>query len=501
MADAFYQMKDSSPDSARWSAERWASLAPWALLGYVTLQCVVRLLLSSNLEWDEAQFVGQIDFEWGYSNSQGPLYNWAVGSIHALSGSWPVAVALPKHALLAATYLLQYDLLRRLTGSTVAAAAGAFALLLIPQIVILSEITLAHTVMVQAAVTATFHAIVLLLERVSVARFIWLGIALSVGILTKYNFLIVVLAVAVAVLAIPEIRARIVSRHLIVALAVVGVATMPHVIWALGNRDSVVDRLSKLSGRSRYFEWLDIPLIGIDGVLSFAWGVAIAVLPLYLVWRLAVGRSVAAEAEVRVGVSAEAMRRFFLFVWVLCVAVFAIVLLALDAHQVRLRYVTPLIMAFPVWIGFALPVARNPMAAGRIIFCAGVFAVIVAIAWPIQVMVIRGPLNYPYAELADAIASTVEPPFAVIGGGGVDQNLVARIDGATVWGERNPADSVLVVVREDDDIDRAAEKLGTGFAPVGAEGKASFRNHYFIDRIRTLRWRLFERQPAPVGGG
>jgi hypothetical protein len=272
---------------------------------------------------------------------------------------------------------------------------------------------------------------------------------------------------------------------------------MPHLIWALGNRDSVVDRLSKLSGRSRYFEWIDISSVGLDGVLSFAWGIALAILPLYLVWRLSVGRSVAA-AEVRIGVSAEVMRRFFFLVWVLCITVFAIVVLALDAHQVRLRYVTPLIMAFPIWIGLAWPVARNPAASGRIVFCAGIFAVVVAIGWPIQAMVTRGPLNYPYAEMAEAIARSVTPPFAIMTGALVDQNLTARIDGATVWDERNPADSVLVVVREDDDIGRTAERLGAGYAPVEGEGKASFPNHYFIDRIRTLRWQMFERQPVPV---
>ena len=480
------------------SVERWASLAPWILLGYVAAQCVVRLLLSSNLEWDESYFIGQSDFRLGYGNSQGPLYNWVIGIAHALSGSWPVALVVPKHLFLAATYLLQYDLVRRLTGSAVAAAAGAFALLLIPQIVVLSEVTLTQTVLVQACVVAMLHGLLLVLERATFARCLWLGIAISGGILTKYNFLIVVLAIFAAVLIVPQVRGRLVTPMLFTSLVVVFLAISPHAIWAMVHPANVIEHLSKLSDRSRYFDWLDVPSLGFDGLLSFAWGVAVAILPLYLVWRLSVGRSVTVPAELAVGVSVEAMRRFFFLVWILCIAVFSIVVLALDAHQVHLRYVTPLIMAFPIWIGLAWPVARNPIAAGRIVFCASVFAVIVAIGWPFQAMVTRGPLNYPYAEMAEAIARSVEPPFAIMTRAPVDQNVTARIEGATVWDERNPAESVLVVVREDDDIGHAAEKLGADYAPIGDEGKASFPNYYFIDRTRTLRWQMFERQSIPV---
>ena len=499
MTDIYSDMRDSNSGGANWSAERWASLAPLALVGYVALMCTVRLLVSPNLEGDFAQFVGQIDFRWGYGNSHGPLYNWVVGLVHASTGSWPIAAALPKHILLAATYLLQYDLVRRLTGSNVAAATGAFALLLIPPIVITSELTLAHTVMVQAAVTATLHAIVLIFCRLSVARFVWFGIALSIGILTKYNFLIVILAIGFAALLIPEVRARIVNHYLFASLAVVAVTTLPHLIWALANRDTVVARLSKLSAPTENFEWLDLPAIGLDGVLSFAWGVAVAVGPLYVVWRIAFGRSAPAPAEVVTAVSAAAARRFFFFVWVLSVAIFSVFLLVLDAHQVKLRYVTPLIMSFPIWIGLAWSVARNPMVAGRIIFSAVVFAIIVAVVLPVRAMVMRGPLNYPYGEMADEIQKVASPPFAIVGGRDIDQNLVARIEGASMWDQRNPADFVLVVVRQGEDIGNAASELGSRYTAVGIAGEASFPHHYFVDKVFALRWQMYERRLAPIG--
>jgi 4-amino-4-deoxy-L-arabinose transferase-like glycosyltransferase len=486
----------SGESGDRLSAERLARFAPWVLVGYVVLQCLIRLALSSNLEADEAQFVGQIDFRWGYGNSQGPLYNWLVGLAHGWSGSWPVAVAAPKHLFLAATYVLQYDLVRRLTGSAVAGAAGAFALLLVPQIAIISEITLAHTVMVQAAVTATLHALVLIFERRSLWRYLWLGIAVSIGILGKYNFLLVVIALVAVALVVPEIKRRLASPLLLATTALVVAAIAPHLVWVIDHRDTVAERLDKMTERNDLFYWSDLPAIGIDGFLALLWGVAVAVLPLYLVWRLATGFSQPPRpAPLRVDMSEAAVRRLLLFAWLLPVSIFAVLVLALDAHDVRLRYVTPLIMSFPVWVGLVRPVADDLVAARRIVAAAAAFAAIVLVGWPVSVMTVNGPFNYPYGEMAAAVAETVEPPYAVMAPSGVDQNLVARIDGTALWDANRPAGSVLVVVRGDRLPEDSADQLGDAYTPAGESQEASFRGHYLIDRMHTLRWRLFERQP------
>jgi hypothetical protein len=475
--------------------EQLAPLTPWLLLGYVAIQLLVRLLISSNLEWDEAQFVGEIDFRLGYDNSQGPAYNWLVGLVHAYSGSWPLAVALPKHVFLAGTYLLQYDLVRRLTGSTLAAAAGAFALLLIPQIVILSEVTLAHTVMVQAAVVATLHAVVLIFQGGGIGAFVWLGVAFSGGVLAKYNYLIIVVAIMAATLTVPQIRSRLLCRSLLVSAGIVIALVAPHAVWVMQNMAGATSRMSKLTSHNQFTDWFDIPYLGIDGLLALCSGTALAVGPLWVVWRLALYDASHTDS-IRVEPPNGPTLRFFFLVWFLSLALFAAMVLVLDIHQVRPRYVTPLIMAFPVWLGLAWPVIGRPVAARRIIVIAGGFAMLVAVAWPAQVLLIRGPLNYPYREMTDAIMKTVEPPFAIMAGGIIARNLAARIDGATLWDEENPAASVLVVVRDDRSPEEAGAALGAAYRPRGEVGEASFPNHYLIYSTRTLRWLMFYRQES-----
>jgi len=492
---------DGQAEDVASSFERFAEVAPWILLAYVFVQLLVRLLLSSSLEWDEAQFVGQIDFRLGYGNSQGPLFNWMVGLFHSLTGSWSMAVAVPKHFLLAATYLLQYDLVRRLTGSAVAAAAGAFALLLVPQIVILSEITLAQTVLAQTSVTAALHAVVLILQRQSIGRFVWLGIALGCGLLSKYNFVIVVAAIGAATITAPQIRARLFSRSILASLAIVVAMVTPHAIWALTHVEGTMGRMKKLEAANKYVGWADFPVVGIDGLLSLLFGVVLAILPLWIVWRTAFLRGPdLAMGNLGADPTLVDIRRFFLLVWLLPVGAFAVFVLVLDLHMVRLRHVTPLIMAFPIWLGLAYAIDRKPVAAQGIVTIAAAFAVFVSIAWPLQVILIRGPLNYPYPEMASAIVDTVEPPFAIYPSGTQARNLVARIDGATLWDDGSPAENVLVVSKKERDIDRARDVFGDAYLPVDGQSEASFRNHYLNDSMRTLSWQLFKRTPTSSDG-
>ena len=68
--------------------ERWAAFAPLAIILYFIVQLALRLWLSPNLEVDDAEMVGQIDWAWGYPDSHPPLYHWLVRLCHELFGNW-----------------------------------------------------------------------------------------------------------------------------------------------------------------------------------------------------------------------------------------------------------------------------------------------------------------------------------------------------------------------------------------------------------------------------
>src|SRR5205085_11931703 len=91
--------------------ERFAGHTPIFIVIYFACQLAVRLLLSSNLEMDEASFVGATHWAWGYGDSQPPLYNWLVIIVVGVFRYWP-AIALLKFSLLAGPFLCVYDAAR-----------------------------------------------------------------------------------------------------------------------------------------------------------------------------------------------------------------------------------------------------------------------------------------------------------------------------------------------------------------------------------------------------
>ncbi len=74
-------------------------LAPWLVIGYIAALFVLRLTLSPFVEWDEAQFPGNVHLALTYGNSHPPLFNWLVrGALEATGWNWPIAVGLVIHA-------------------------------------------------------------------------------------------------------------------------------------------------------------------------------------------------------------------------------------------------------------------------------------------------------------------------------------------------------------------------------------------------------------------
>ena len=225
--------------------ERLARFTPFAILAYFTLQTLIRVTLSPNLEIDEAQFVGATHFALGYGNAHPPLYNWLVAAcLWFTGGNWPLAVAILKNGLLAATYLLAFDLGRRATGKALTGAFCAASFLLLPQIVWMAQITHAHTVLLLMAVVATCHALVMIIRGGGITAFFWLGAAISIGVLAKYNMLIFTAAAFIAVAVTPEIRRRVLRPQLGASAALFTALVGPHAIWAVSNIEASTNRLS-----------------------------------------------------------------------------------------------------------------------------------------------------------------------------------------------------------------------------------------------------------------
>jgi 4-amino-4-deoxy-L-arabinose transferase-like glycosyltransferase len=211
---------------------------PWGLwaLWAIGLICLWRLgfglVERSELSTDEAQYWlwGQ-QFAWG-DYSKPPLIGWLIGAVTAVLGDSVVAVRLPASVIHAATAVVIWRLARRLIAPR-AAAFAAVSYALTP------AVTLGSALMTTDTPLLLFASLALLAQHRLAARSspglaVALGLAIGLGVLSKYAMLYMVagMAVAACVDADWRLRWRDVAIAALVALALV----VPHLLWLAAHR-------------------------------------------------------------------------------------------------------------------------------------------------------------------------------------------------------------------------------------------------------------------------
>jgi 4-amino-4-deoxy-L-arabinose transferase-like glycosyltransferase len=223
-------------DRSRWA---WA-LGPRGtlalLLAWAALHAVLRLALSSALTADDArEAVLAQSLQWGYQARQPPLYNWLVWGAFRLLGPGLLALTLLKYTVLVLAFWLVYLTARRILADPRLATLGAFSFLLIAPITWTIHEALTHSVTVLAACAGTAYALVRLGDGPSPRTYAGLGLAVGLGLLSKFTYVLFLVALALAALTVDRYRARL--RHPAVLLTglVATVLVLPFVLWLVGE--------------------------------------------------------------------------------------------------------------------------------------------------------------------------------------------------------------------------------------------------------------------------
>jgi 4-amino-4-deoxy-L-arabinose transferase-like glycosyltransferase len=457
---------------------------------YCAIGLAARLLLSSNLELDESSFVGLLDWSWGYPHSHPPLYHWLVIIFVRGLDYWP-AIAILKYLLLTATGLLIYDTARRASGSRVNGAIAALSLAFVHQIIWQSQATLAHSVLATAAAAGTLHALVLVRQNRRLVDFVWLGIAAAVGLLAKYNFAILLVSLAVAAASLREWRSALWRPQLGLSILIAAAAFLPHALWAWDHREVTTARLSRLDEQQRFgnaLAWFR----GLDGLLSLTWAALQAVLPMMLV------RGVAQRHQRIENSPADATQTLCFRTVVIVLASSALAIVAAGVHNVPERYLTVLLVPFPVWLALKYRLDATPKAALLFARIAAAVAIVCAVAIPARTLFGRTQYSFPYAAVAHDITQFAQPPFAIFSERSEQRaNLALRIPGATQFVPTTNPERILAIwnAAETDRSAYVERKLGKHYAPEGAARQIERPYAYFSGkqlRIYAQVWRRKE---------
>ncbi|ACP24593.1 hypothetical membrane spanning protein [Sinorhizobium fredii NGR234] len=218
--------------------ERRPNLVFIVLAGYFLLCVVLRLAASPSLEIDEAEqaFLSQF-LQLGYG-PQPPFYNWLQYGLAQLIGTSLATMTILKNGLLFLCCLF-YGLAAQLVlNDRRLSAMAMFGILSLPPVFLLAQRDLSHTVAALFAVSLFLYGFLRTLTRPSLFSYLLTGVAVGIGVISKYNFVVVPVAAILAVLPERDLRKRIFDWRILAAIAIAGIIALPHGLWVLQNLDA-----------------------------------------------------------------------------------------------------------------------------------------------------------------------------------------------------------------------------------------------------------------------
>jgi len=210
---------------------------------YFTLFVVVRLVMTSTASVDESEQIMLAQyFAWGY-NAQPPLYTWLLQLLFELFGITIFGLALLKSMLLFIAYFFVYKTGKLLTCNEIKASLAALSLMLLSQIIWGAQVDQTHTVLLTSATSMAFYYYFkIALGKSHIVDFVLLGISAAIGLLAKYNFVLVLAGLTTTALLIPSYRKRLFQIKTFISIAVCSIAILPHLLWFLSHIDLATSR-------------------------------------------------------------------------------------------------------------------------------------------------------------------------------------------------------------------------------------------------------------------
>ena len=322
--------------------------APWLWMAGLALFIIAtRLWISEAVSWDQnEQLVWSQELAWGYG-PQPPLYTWLQWAVNWVLGPTTLAVVLVKNTLLALTFAFMYLAARQVLPARTAWLAAA-GLTWLPGIgwQLLRDQT--HTVMLTCAIACTWWLVLRHIRRPRPMGFVWIGLVVTWGLLSKYSYLVVVFAMVAAALTVPTPRRALLSAGWWLAPLISLALVLPHAWWVLMHwqdaSSSTLDLLHPAKTPSR--------LAGLaTGLRDLVGFMALAALPwLVLCWG-SFGKfwKVPASADNTDNAAVPDWALPFINRYVAMVAVALALVVLAGASKLDGRWIQPLLLIVPLW--------------------------------------------------------------------------------------------------------------------------------------------------------
>ncbi|MDW9358801.1 ArnT family glycosyltransferase [Sinorhizobium meliloti] len=392
------------------------------IAGYCLLSIILKVLRPDSLEIDESEQALLSQYLLLGYGAQPPFYNWLQYGVVALFGISVASLAIVKNGLLF-LFLLFYGLTARLLSSSrLAPAVAVLGVLTLPPVFLLSQRDLSHTVAALFAVSLFLYGFFRALKSPpKVSHYLLVGVAVGLGAISKYNFVILPVAALLAILPEAKLRKYLFDWRVLASVAVCAMIVAPHAYWIvnnLGHATGVTVAEMKEGADSARLPH------AIQGLVSLAVsalkGVALTLAVFGLLFYADVGKILRAES-----LATRVIGRMI----VACFLIIAFIVVAMDATHIRAKWLALFTALLPLYLTLKIdaadldPARRLP----ALFSISGILSVgVIVMLWA---RVFVGPMigDYSFAHTPyNGFASTVRadpgpPPVAIV----VDDRIVA----------------------------------------------------------------------------
>ncbi len=214
-------------------AERYGKIYMLAGISFVAIVGISLMKAAPELEDAEQAYYSQW-WRWGYDD-QPPLYTWIQNSINTVMGVSKWSFSLLRGLLFGGVLLLLYRFSMTYLGERNRPQLVVLGLVLIPVFIDFTFRRLSHTTLLCVVVLATYCIIHQLISKKTFLNYMLLGLVVGLGILTKYNYALVLLAIGMSLFVDTSIRRILFHPYFLISMIVMVLIISPHIYWLWEN--------------------------------------------------------------------------------------------------------------------------------------------------------------------------------------------------------------------------------------------------------------------------
>ncbi|MBO1923734.1 glycosyltransferase family 39 protein [Thiomicrorhabdus sp. 6S3-12] len=371
---------------------------------FFTINQITQYLVSGTADYDQAeQLLASQYLLLGYG-PQPPLYSWLIYPVAQVFGPSLFATGAIKVGILTLMVwtILQIGEFFKLSSKQLVVAVIAMAL--IPQYVFESQRDLSHSSLSGLMALLILWQTLRVTRDASLTNYLLLGIAVGLGMMSKYNIVLFVSALILTIL-LSKHRAILFNKYLIVSILAALVVFLPHALWMLDHLQAATSGTNKLQmgESSGLIQSLGATLMAGLVFLSPLWLFALTL----LINKKDQGENLIEKDDKNL------LLTLFFFVWLILI----IFVIASGAQHVKDRWFHPLLPFVPILLAMTINPSDRAYKTFRNI---GIFFLAVMMF----VLPMRTPLaqytekvsrpNLPFPEQLTHIKSQLETEPAVV---------------------------------------------------------------------------------------